>query len=79
MGKVSDLMKKYGKTAEDIVIDIELTLDKLFDPSGKARKAREESARFKPEEAIKKKAKGGLIKKYGIQKKGTSRLLKGKR
>jgi|DEB0MinimDraft_3_1074331.scaffolds.fasta_scaffold04266_8 hypothetical protein len=79
MGKVSDLMKKYGKTAEDIIIDIEFTLDKLFDPSGKARKARDEAARFKPEEAIKKKAKGGLIKKYGIQKKGTSRLLKGKR
>ena len=76
MGTISDLMKKYGKTAEDIIIDIEGTLDKLFDPSGKAKKARYEAAKFKPEDAIKKKAKGGLIKKYGIQKKGTSPLLK---
>lgn len=69
-------MKKYGKTAEDIIIEIEGTLDQLLDPSGKAKKAREEAAKFNPKDAIKKNAKGGLIKKYGVQKKGTSPLLK---
>jgi hypothetical protein len=74
MGTVSDLMKKYGKKADDMIIEIG---NAVFGPvPDHVKKARYEAARFKPEDAIKKKAKGGLIKKYGIQKKGTSPLLK---
>jgi hypothetical protein len=76
MGKISDIMKKYGKKADDIIIEIDLGIQELVDPSGKAKKARDAANKFDPKEAIKKNAKGGLIRKYGVQKKGTSPLLK---
>ena len=85
MGTISDLMKKYGKTAEEIIIEIESTLDQLFDPSGKAKKARDEAARFKPEDAIKKKAKGGMVTKKKpkvsgrLAKRGYGKVMKGKK
>jgi hypothetical protein len=84
MGTISDLMKKYGKTAEEIIIEIEGTLDKLFDPSGKAKKAREEAAKFNPKDAIKK-AKGGMVTKKKskvagkLAKRGYGKAMKGKK
>lgn len=68
MGKISDIMKKYGKKADDIIIEIDLGIQELVDPSGKAKKARDAANKFNPKDI--KKAK------VGMQMRGTSPLLK---